>query len=68
MLAVVAALGDVGGSYVLPLLFSLKLVPHKMHGVELFVVQWALVPLTIAMTGLGLWSSISVLIAQYRGG
>lgn len=68
MLAVVAALGDVAGAYVLPMLFSLKLIPSKMPRAEVLAVKWVLLPVTMAMTCLGLWSSISVLIDQCRRG
>lgn len=64
VLAVIAALGDVGGAYVLPLLFSLRLVGDRMWAVERRAVQWLLLPLTSVLAMCGLWSSLSALFSQ----
>lgn len=64
MLAVIAALGDVAGAYVLPLLFSLRLVGDRMGRMERRLVKWILLPVTVTLSVLGLWSSVFALIQQ----
>ncbi|KAK9836304.1 hypothetical protein WJX81_003609 [Elliptochloris bilobata] len=61
--AVIAALGDLAGAYSLPALFVLAMVGSRLMRVERWFL-YALIPLTLALSVAGVYSSVRELIDQ----
>ena len=65
VMAVIAALGDVMSMFGLPCLFSIKLLRLKAWEKG---VCWVLLVLSVALSSVGVFSSMQQLIEAYAGG
>ncbi|KAK9902167.1 hypothetical protein WJX75_006684 [Coccomyxa subellipsoidea] len=66
VMAIIAALGDLAGAYALPALFVLYLMAHRLPRWER-VILYIIIPVSLALSAVGIISSIKELISQYRG-
>lgn len=64
VMALIAAIGDLAAAYALPALFSLKLLGHRMPTWEK-ALCYVLVPVSMLLSGLGVYSSLASLIKEF---
>ena len=64
VMALIAAIGDLAAAYALPALFSLKLLGHRLPTWEKLLC-YVLVPGSLVLSGLGVYSSLVSLINQF---
>ena len=64
VMALIAAIGDLAAAYALPALFSLKLLGHRMPSWER-ILCYVLVPASLVLSSLGVYSSLAALITEF---
>ncbi|CAL8466173.1 g5709 [Coccomyxa elongata] len=66
VMAIIAALGDLAGAYALPALFVLYLMRHRLPKWER-VLCYFVIPISLALSAVGIISSVRELISEYQG-
>ena len=65
VMGLIAAVGDMSAAFILPALFCLRLVRHRMRAWEVWLC-WALIPVATVLAVLGTWSSGLQLVLDLR--